>query len=304
MKNKIATIIGGSGFIGRHIARSLMKAGYLVKIICRDPEKAKELKTAGDVGQLHIKKIDITSIESLKNEIEGSEIVINLVGILFEKGKQNFYNIHSNLPRLIAKITNKLEVKTFIHFSALGIDKAPCSKYAKTKLDGEKEALKENPNTIIIRPSLVCGSDDHFVNDLVRTVRKLPLFLKIAPKTKFQPVYVGDITKALNIIIESSEKFYGKIFELGGSEIFSFGHIINLIFERFHIKKYQIDIGNTLNFIAAYMFEFLPKPPLTMDQIRLLKYPNIVSKNPSILTFDTLNINPRSFREILNDYKD
>lgn len=304
MKNKIATIIGGSGFVGSYIVKELMNQGYLVQILSRNPSESAYLKTAGQVGQLYLKAANIKDINLVKQSIKTSEVVINLVGILHETNKQSFYKLHTLAPKILAKTCKELSIKTFIHFSALGVDKAACSNYARTKYAGEKEALKANPNTIIFRPSVIFGKNDKFINKFIKYMKFSPILPLIKQGlTNFQPVYVEDIAKAVGKVIQHPQKFYGKTLELAGSKIYSFREIVHLVQERINKNCSLINIPEKINLIIAFFLEFTSSPLLTRDQIRLLRYPNTISTKSPYIQFKDLKISPKSLDEMFSMYK-
>lgn len=300
MKNKIATIIGGSGYVGGYIAKELAKHGYLIQIVSRDPAKSDYMKTIGQVGQVHLKPADVQDTHAIKEIIQTSDVVINLVGILFESGKQRFYKAHTDAPRKVAKLCKELGIKTFINFSALGVDKAVCSNYAKSKYEGEKEAMRANHSSIILRPSVIVGPNDHFITMFRKYLKYSPVLPLVGEgKALFQPVYVGDIAKAILAIVKEPESYYGEIIELGGTKQYSFKNILEKIRDKIDSTCTIFPVPEKIYMIAAYFFEFLPKPPLTCDQIRLLRYNNVISSSSHHMKFADLHITPKSLEEIL-----
>ena len=220
MKDKVITIFGGAGFLGSHIIQDLAREGYRIKIISRAPESVYDIKTAGTVGQIVSYTCDYDDAAAINKAVEGSYAVINLIGILYQKKKNKFKKIHTDLLGKIAKACQKQEINKFIHVSALGVDKGN-SNYAKSKREGEKLVKKIFPRVTILRPSVVFGPGDSFFNMFAKLSVLLPALPLIGGgKTRFQPVFVGDIAEAIGkIIISENDKFEGQIYQLGGPEI-------------------------------------------------------------------------------------
>jgi uncharacterized protein YbjT (DUF2867 family) len=300
MTKKIA-IIGGCGFLGKYIASSALKQGYLVSIISRMPQRALEITTEGFVGQLELKTANVRDIESIKTAIKDADIVINLVGILYEKGRQSFENLHHQFPKQLAKLCKQENKDLLIHISALGIEKSSAkSKYAKTKLLGE-EAIKENfENYIIFRPSIIFGAEDNFFNQFAKLSKFLP-FLPLFGfgKTKFQPVYVDDVANAVISSIKSKDAA-GKTFELGGPEVFSFKELLQLVLSFTNRKRILIPVPLFIAKIKGAVLSILPKPPFTKDQMTLLEYNNVVTDKK--YNFSFFGIRSKSIYEIVPTY--
>ncbi len=299
-QNQLVTIFGGTGFLGRYICRELAQAGYQINIVSRSVERAKRCKPAGSVGQVHGTSGSIHSDEDVANAVKHADIVINLCGILYESGKQTFDAVHHRAAERIAKACTKAGVQTFIHISALGVDHAPQSAYARSKAAGEKAVLKAFPNAVILRPGIVFGAEDAFFNRFASLGRFLPLMPLIGGgKTKFQPVYVGDVADAVLAAI-TQPKARGNLYELGGSEVLTFKEILDFIAQCTKRKFHYF----TLPFWAARLqgaaLGLLPKPPLTRDQVRLLETDNVVQ--PKAKTLATLGIKPTSIERIVPNY--
>ncbi|NDF11252.1 MAG: complex I NDUFA9 subunit family protein [Proteobacteria bacterium] len=299
---RIVTLIGGSGFLGEYIAKELLKKGYLVRIASRNPDNAIVVKTAGlGVGQVGVMQCNVRFPETVERAVKDSWAVINLVGILCEKGKQNFADVQALGAETVAKACANAGVERLIHISALGVDTATKSHYARTKLNGEKAVFASFPDATIIRPSVIFGAEDHFVNMFAGALRWLPMFpLFGGGKTKFQPVYVNDIAKAIPLILENP-KYKQKIFELAGRDVLSLKQIIEFI--RNYTRKFclLIPVPFALGKLLALPMKLLPKPPITVDQLVLLQYDNVV-ESPSNLTFSTLGITPQKFETIVPKY--
>lgn len=302
MKNdKIICIFGGSGFLGKNITQDLARKGYRIKIATRIPESAYELKSYGTIGQITPVACNYNEEASIQNAVKGCYAVINLVGILYEKGKSKFKKAHIEVPETIAKCCASENVHRFIHISALGIENSS-SKYAKSKLQGEEAIKAHFPDVTILRPSVVFGPGDSFFNMFA----KLSVFLPALPligggKTKFQPVYVGDIAEAVtNIIEDKNGDFSGKTYHLGGPEVVSFKEIYEILFAETRRSCALVSIPWPLAKIQGAFMGLLPKPPLTLDQVKSLKFDNIVKGN--VLTLEDLGVNPTAMKTILPRY--
>lgn len=303
MSPKTACIFGGTGFLGRHIVQDLARLGYRLKIVTRIPESAYFLKPYGDVGQI-VPFQSSYDEEGIQKAIEGCDVVINLVGILFEKGKFKFQRVHTELPEVIAKACADKKIARFIHVSALGVDKAE-SKYAKSKLAGEEAVLKAYPNVTILRPSIVFGPDDGFFNMFAKMSIIAPALPLIGGgTTKFQPVFVGDIAESICNILQGKlpkgEKPEGQIYELGGPDVETFKQLLERLGEETGRKRALVSIPLPIAKVQAAFLSLAPKPLLTIDQVRSLKTDNVLSEGAKTL-FD-LGVEPTSMDTILPTY--
>lgn len=308
MNKKLVTVFGGSGFIGRYIVRHLAKAGYQIRVAVRDCERANFLKTCGDLGQIRIIPTSIRSEIEVSNAIEGAAFVVNVVGILYEHGTQKFDHIHNEGATRIARMAKVKGVEKLILVSAIGADSKSDSLYSRTKAQGERCVLEEFPMATIIRPSVVFGPEDKFLNmfaNIIRVSPVVPYFSHEVPHaqrgggTRFQPVYVGDIAEATAIILNSNENV-GSIYELGGPEIISMRNILQLICTYSSRSCYIVCLPFWLASIQAVFMQLLPKPILTTDQVKLLKVDNIASgKFPG---FNDLGIEPKPMKAIVPTY--
>lgn len=303
MKNKIITIFGGSGFVGSYIVSELAKTGAYIKIAARDPEKSAYLKTSGNVGQIYFQAVDICDSVSVARATEHSDVVINLVGILYEKKCTDFRDVNKRAAVNIAKIAKTQKIKQLIYFSALEAHRSYESRYAQSKYKAEKEIQKEFPEAIIIRPGVIYGPDDNFLNLFARLASQfhiLPVLYK--GRTQFQPVYVGDVAKAITKIIAGGDRYNGKIFEFAGDQIYSMKEIMRFILKTTAQRAYIVNLPKIIAYILAFFMKLTPKPLLAHDQIKLLKYNNIIHKDDKLLYFSNLNIKPRSMEEIVPTY--
>lgn len=300
MDNQIITVVGGSGFVGRYVVKRLAEAGFRVRVLCRHPSKAFFLKPMGDVGQIAVDYADLGKPESLKGKLAGSQAVVNLVGILAESGRQKFSRIQAQGAEKLAQEAKAAGVKQFVQISALGVDKAVASKYAKSKLAGEKAVQAIYPNAVILRPSLIFGAEDNFFNQFASLSRFLPFLPAIGgSKPRFQPVYVDDVAKAVVCAIQNPIA-KGKIFELGGSEVFSFMQLLRLVGVYSGYGRRLIPVPFALAGLGALVVQNVPGAPITADQVTLLKYDNVLSGE--FLTLADLGIEPTALEAIVPNY--
>ena len=278
MKAKNCLIFGGSGQIGRNLLRKLTKNNYKVTVVTRNiHQKSYIIKTQANAGYIDVVEANIFDEKKIRNLFKKSEICINLIGILFEKKRGNsFKNIHTVFPSLLAKLSKEYNLKHFVHLSALGINEAKDSAYAVSKLEGENLILKNFPLATILRPSVVYSVDDNFTTNFMTLLNRLPFFpLYYNGDTKFSPIHCSDLTDTIYHVI--SNNMYSKIIECVGPEILSFKEIIQKLLILIGKKRILLPLPLSLANISAKIFEIMPKPLLTQDQLRLLKYNNIVS---------------------------
>jgi NADH dehydrogenase len=278
MKPKNCLIFGGSGQIGRHLIRKLTKNNIRVTVVTRNiHQKSYIIKTQGNAGYIDIVEANIYDEKKIRNLFSKSDICVNLIGILFEKKRGNtFYNIHTLFPSLLSKLAKEYKLKNFIHLSALGINEAIDSKYAKSKLEGEKNILHNFPLSTILRPSVVYSVDDNFTTNFMTLLNRLPVFpLYYSGKTKFTPIHCSDLT---DVIYETITKnINSKIIECVGPEVISFREIIERLLTLINKKRLLLPMPLQLATLTAKIFQLLPNPILTEDQLRLLKYDNVLS---------------------------
>lgn len=296
---KKACVFGGSGFVGRQVVRELARQGYIIKVASRVPERAYYLKTAGNVGQIVPFACNYNDAASVRDAVRGCDVVVNCIGILFEKGKNTFQKIHVDLPKAIAKACADEKVSRFIHVSALGCDEA-LSKYGKSKRTGEAGIFGVCPSATILRPGVIFGAEDEFFNMFARLSMVLPFLPLIGGgKTRMQPVYVGDVSDAVVACI-GNHNTMGKTYELGGPEILSFREIYDHLFAQTGRRKCLVTMPWGLAKIQGSLFSVLPHPLLTADQVESLKTDTIVG--PQALTLKDLGITPTGMDAILPSY--
>ena len=278
MKAKNCLIFGGSGQIGRHLIRKLTKNNIRVTVVTRNiHQKSYMIKTQGNAGYIDIVESNIYDEKKIRELFKKSDVCINLVGILYEKKRGNtFKNIHSLFPSLLAKLSREYNLNSFIHLSALGINEATDSKYALSKLEGEKNILKNFPSATILRPSVVYSVDDNFTTTFMTLLNRLPLFpIYYNGRTKFTPIHCSDLTNIIYHVIENN--INSKIIECAGPEILTFREILEKLLNLINKKRLLLPLPLPLAFMSAKLFQLFPKPLLTEDQLRLLKYDNILS---------------------------
>ena len=295
MKNQICTILGGGGFIGRYLVRNLTKKNYRCIISTRKPFQKGYLKTQATPGAIELIEWNSNNFSELKEAIKNSDIVINLVGILFETRKQKFYNIHAGIPDAVSRICSETDVKKFIHISAIGANESSKSLYQKSKYQGEVKALNNFKNTVIIRPSVVCGTEDNFTN-LFSKLSFLPVIPIAGINYKFQPILVTDVANAIVEAIEIKNN-EGKIYEIGGPKTIKFGDMVKSILKNINKKRLVVGMPMAIAKIQSTITDLLPIPPiLTKDQCEILsEADNIVSNNH--LTLKDLDISPADVEE-------
>ena len=278
MKAKNCLIFGGSGQIGRNLIRKLTKHNYKVTVVTRNiHQKSYIIKTQANAGYIDIVEANIFDEKKIRALFAKADICINLVGILFENKKgSTFKNIHSVFPSVLSKLSKEYKLKHFIHLSALGINEAIESNYAKSKLDGEIKVLKNFPSATILRPSIVYSSDDKFTTNFMNLLNRLPLFpLYYNGETRFAPIHCSDLTDIIYHVI--SKNIYSNIIECVGPEIISFKNIIKKLLNLIGKKRILFPFPLIFAKFTARLFEFMPNPLLTRDQLILLKYDNIPS---------------------------
>ena len=278
MKAKNCLIFGGSGQIGRHLVRKLTKNNYRVTVVTRNiHQKSYIIKTQGNAGYIDVVEASIFDENKIRNLFKNAEICINLIGILFEKKRGNsFKNIHSIFPSILAKLSKEYNLEHFIHLSSLGINEATDSNYAKTKLEGEKNILKNFSYSTILRPSIVYSVNDNFTTNFMTLLSRMPMFpLYYEGKTKFMPIHCNDLIEIIYHVL--SKNITSNIIECVGPEEISFKEILEKLLKLIEKKRILIPFPLFLANLSAKIFQLFPNPLLTEDQLRLLKYDNIAS---------------------------
>lgn len=302
--DRIVTVFGGSGFLGRHVVRALAKRGYRVRVAVRRPDLANFLQPLGDVGQIMPVQANLRNPESVVRAVDGAYGVVNLVGILFETGKQSFDAVHHQGVKTIAEATTEAGIDNLMQISAIGADKSSPSIYAQSKAKGEEAVLSAVANAVIIRPSLVIGPEDDFFNkfaDMSRFAPALPLIG--GGGTLFQPVFVGDVAEVVARGVDGKLEA-GTIYELGGPEAKSFKALLEMMLKETRRKRFLVSLPFWTAGIIATFAQLMPKPALTRDQLRLLKKHNVVSDaaHAEGRTLEGLGIQPQAIEAVIGGY--
>ena len=277
MSNTLVTVFGGTGFLGRHAVRALAKAGHRIRVAVRYPNKGIFLPPMGHVGQIALVKCDVRETDQVESTAAGAEAIINLTGLLYQRGEQSFEAIHITAAETIAKAAKTSGAAALVHVSAIGADKDAESSYAASKGEGEARVRAAFPEATILRPSIVFGPEDDFFNRFAALARVLPALPLIGGgHTRFQPVFVGDVAAAILRCAEDPS-LGGKIYELGGPATYSFKELLELILRETGRKRLLVPVPFALATLQAIFLQFAPKPLLTPDQVTLLKSDNIVT---------------------------
>jgi uncharacterized protein YbjT (DUF2867 family) len=299
----LITIFGGSGFLGRHVVRALARRDFRIRVAVRRPDLAGHLQPLGRVGQIEAVQANVRFPDSVEAAVRGSDIVINLVGILFQRGRRRFKSVLFQGAETIARSAAQHGVR-LIHVSAIGANPRSWSGYARNKARAEQAVLAAVPTATIFRPSIVFGPEDHFFNRFAALACRSPALPLIGGgKTRFQPVFAGDVAEAVAAAVEGKTKL-GTIYELGGPEIFSFKALMRFILATIERRRLLVPIPFWMARLQALFLQFLPNPPLTPDQVTLLKRDNIVSDEAKRegRTLEGLGIMPRSVPVIVPTY--
>lgn len=302
MQGRLVTVFGASGFIGRNIVRELAARGARVNAACQDAERAKFLRPMGTVGQVTPMRADVTDPASVARALTGADTVINLVGILYPSGRNTFEAVQQTAPGTIAKAAAAAGARSMIHVSAIGADANDRSVYARTKAAGEAAVLAAFPSATILRPSIVFGADDSFFNRfaaMAQVAPALPLFG--GGLTKFQPVYVDNVADAALAALDRSDAA-GAIYELGGPTVYTFRQLLELTLAATRRKRLLVPVPFWLASALGSVLQCLPVPPVTRDQVELLKRDNVVS--PGAKTLADLGIQATPLEIILPSYMD
>ena len=308
MTEKRVTIFGGSGFIGRYLVRHLAAKGWRVRVAVRDVQRAAFLKPAGNVGQISLVPVSITDPASVAAAVQGADAVVNLVGILHERGKRTFQAVHLDGAAVVAKAAAAASVARLVHMSALGADQTSPSAYARSKDAGEMAVRGIFPAVTIFRPSVVFGTEDGFFNLFGRMAQISPaiaFFTNTNPHTpsgggpKFQPVYVGDVVEAMTQALEG-EGHTGKIYELAGPRVYDMREIMNIVNRETQRKRWVIGLPFPVAQVAALFLQFLPTPLLTPDQVKLMKLGSVAQgRRPGLAVF---GISPTTLEVVVPTY--
>jgi uncharacterized protein YbjT (DUF2867 family) len=295
-------VIGASGFIGRYVVKRLAARGAVIAAVVRNVEAALFLQPMGDVGQIARFGADVLDETRLAVAIAGADAVVNLVGILHESGRQRFDSIHRDGAARLATLARAAGVKHFVHISAIGADPASPAAYARSKAEGEHRVRAAFPEAVILRPSVVFGPEDDFFNRFAALTQLLPALPLIGGgTTRFQPVYVGDVADAVMAAIDDPAAA-GRTYELGGPRIYTFKALMELVLAETRRKRILLPLPWGLASLQAAFLEWLPTPPLTRDQVKLLRHDNVVA--PGALTLENLGIDATAVEAVVPSYLD
>jgi uncharacterized protein YbjT (DUF2867 family) len=305
--DKLVTVFGGSGFLGRHVVRALCKRGYRVRVAVRRPDLAGHLQPLGRVGQIHAVATNLRYPASVEAAARDADIVINLVGILFEGGRQRFDSVHTFGAEAVALAAAAYGAR-LIHVSAIGADPDAPSHYARSKAMGEKLALAAMPSATILRPSILFGPEDNFFNKFAALARMAPALPLIGGgDTRFQPVFAGDVAAAIVAAIDRPQTG-GSIYELGGLEVATFKALMEFVLATIERRRLLVPIPFGLTRAMAYFLQLASvvglAPMLTQDQVELLRSDNVVSAQAAAAgrTLAGLGVEPVSFRAVVPTY--
>ena len=299
MRHRRVTVLGASGFIGRYIVKHLAHEGAIIAAVSRHATDAGFLKPMGDVGQIELIDADLGSDRALAAVVAQADIVVNTLGILYERGARTFEAIHARLPVRIAAAAQQAGVKEIVHLSAMGASAASASAYARSKAKGEADLRAAFPDAIVLRPSLVFGPEDDFFNRFGAYARMLPGMPLIGGGvTRFQPVYVADVAAAAVAALKRKE--FGRTFELAGPKVYTLKELLELVLRETGRERNLIDVPFAIASLQAMVLEFLPKPPLTRDQVKLLQQDNLPA--PCAPGLAELGITPTALELVLPTY--
>ncbi len=302
MQYRRLVVLGASGFIGRYVVKRLAARGAVIAAVSRHASDAGFLRPMGDVGQIALLDIDIGDEPRLAAAVAGADAVVCAVGILHERGRQRFEALHHQGPARLARLAKAAGARAFVHLSAIGADPQSPSAYGRSKAAGEAAVRAAFPEATILRPSVVFGPEDDFFNRFAAMARILPVLPLIGGgRTRFQPVYVGDVADAVLAALDRPEA-KGYIYQLGGPEIYTFRQLMELVLRETHRRRLLVNLPVPLATLQAAFLEWLPNPPLTRDQVKLLQRDNVVL--PGLPTLSDLGVAPTALDLVLPTYLD
>jgi uncharacterized protein YbjT (DUF2867 family) len=299
----LVTVYGGSGFLGRHVVRALAQRGYLIRVAVRRPDLAFHLQPLGRVGQIHAVQANLRNAPSVQAAARDASMLINLVGLLFERGNQRFGTVHAHGAEQVALAASAHGAR-MVHVSAIGADENSRAAYARSKAEAEKLVLAALPQAVIMRPSVMFGPEDDFFNRFAALARISPVLPLIGGgTTRFQPVFVGDVAAAIANAADGKAK-PGTVYELGGPEVKTFEELLRYMLATIERKRLLVPVPFFAAKIKAALLQYWPKPPLTPDQVELLKVDNVVSEAAKAegRTLQGLGIEPDLLEAIVPSY--
>ena len=272
---RLVTMFGGGGFLGRYVAQALFRTGVRVRIAQTNPGKAYTLKPLAGVGQIQFARVDIRDRDRVREAVRGSSAVINLVGVL----SGDFKGLHVDGARNIAEAAAATGAESLVHVSAIGADPASASAYGRSKGDGEAAVRAGFADAAILRPSILFGREDHFINRFATMMRVAPIVPVIAPRAKFQPIYVGDVADA--VVAALSGDAAGKTYELGGPQVLTMGELLRWIADATGRSPLFVDVPDVVASALASGLGWAPGAPITKDQWLMLQHDNVVAPGAS-----------------------
>ncbi|HXZ46782.1 MAG TPA: complex I NDUFA9 subunit family protein [Pseudolabrys sp.] len=299
----LVTVYGGSGFLGRHVVRALAKRHYRIRVAVRRPELAGYLQPLGRVGQIHAVQSNLRNAASVEAAARDAHVLVNLVGILFERGRQRFDAVHTYGAEQVALAANTHGAR-MVHVSAIGADENSSSAYARSKANAEKLVLAAQPTTTVMRPSIVFGPEDDFFNRFAALARISPALPLIGGGlTRFQPVFVGDVATAIADAVDGKAR-PGTVYELGGPDVRTFKELMHFVLSTIERRRLMVPLPFFVAKMQAMVLQYLPKPLLTPDQVELLRVDNVVSAAAQAegRTLQGLNIDPEPIEAIVPSY--
>ena len=299
----LVTVYGGSGFLGRHVVRALARLGYRIRVAVRRPDLANHLQPLGRVGQIHAVQANLRHAPSVEAAARDAQVLINLVGILFERGRQKFDAIHTYGAEQVALAASAHGAR-LVHVSALGADEHSPSSYARSKAAAERLVLAAQPSATIMRPSILFGPEDDFFNRFAALARISPaLPLVGGGHTRFQPVFVGDVAAAIAQAVDGNTRA-GTIYELGGPDVRTFKELMQFVLATIERRRALVPIPFFVAKLQAEFLQYLPKPLLTPDQVEMLRVDNVVSQpaRAELRTMKGLEIEPEPIEAIVPSY--
>jgi NADH dehydrogenase len=301
----LVTVFGGSGFVGRYVVRALAKQGWRIRVAMRRPHLAGDLRVMGDVGQVELMQANVRYPDSVARVMEGASACVNLVGVLYQAGKQSFDAVHVDAARSVAQAAKAAGATRFVQISAIGADQASASQYARTKAAGEAAVSGAFPGATILRPSIVFGPEDDFFNRFAGMAVRMPMLPLIGGgKTRFQPVYAGDVGAAVAACL-AEPTTAGRTYELGGPGVYSFKQLMEIMLHEIQHKRALTPVPNGVAMmlggigdLQTAILPFLP-PPLTKDQVRMLGRDNVAAANDGLAA---LGVTPTPLESVLPQY--
>jgi uncharacterized protein YbjT (DUF2867 family) len=314
IRRGLATVFGGSGFIGRHVVQALVRSGWRVRVASRRPDLASDLQSLGEAGQVELARADLRRPQTIATALEGADAAVNLVGILSESGDQTFVDIQARGARAAAEAVQKAGITRFVHISAIGACRSSPSAYARSKAEGETAVREFVPQAIIFRPSIVFGPEDEFLNRFAAMARLMPILPLVGAETRFQPVFVDDVAEAIALALDGKATS-GTTYELGGPEVKTFREIVEYVCGVTGRRRQIVPLSFEYGKLMARLTQVASKASLgifpkflsmTTDQVELLRRDNVVSDEAKAAgrTLEGLGVTPHPIELIVPAYLD